>query len=131
VRKADTALAREQRQVSDQKMQTAVSMGATLLGALMGRKAVSMSTLGRATTAARGVSRSMREQEDVARAEAQQRDAQAALDAVQRELESEVAALAATPEPAIQTVEIKAKRGGIDVRLVALAWAPADQGKAG
>jgi hypothetical protein len=124
IRRLDAALAREQRQVSDQKVQTAVSMGATLLGALMGRKAMSMSTLGRATTAARGVSRSVREQEDVARAEAQQRDAQAGLAAVQRELEAEIAALASAPEPAIETVEIKPKRGGVEVRLVALAWTP-------
>jgi hypothetical protein len=124
VRRLDASLAREQRQVSDQKMQTTVSIGATLLGALMGRKAASMSTLGRATAAARGVSRSMREQEDVARAEAQQRDAQAELESVQRELEAEVAALAAAPEPAIEPVEIKAKRGGVEVRLVALAWIP-------
>jgi hypothetical protein len=122
VRRAEAAIAREQRQVSDSKMQTAVSMGATLLGALMGRKAMSMSTLGRATTTARGVSRSMREQEDVARAEAQQRDAQAALDALQRELEAEIAAIASAPEPALETVEIKPKRGGVQVRLVALAW---------
>ena len=117
---------REQRQVRDQKTQAAVSMGATLLGALMGRKAISMSTLGRATTAARSVSRSMREQEDVARAEAQERDAQAELDAVQRELEAEIATIASAPEPAIETVEIKPKRGSVEVRLVALAWMPAE-----
>ena len=45
---------KEQQQVQQQKLQTAVSFGATMLGALMGRKTVSLSTLGRATTAARG-----------------------------------------------------------------------------
>ena len=60
-RKAQEQVEREQQQVSQQKLQTAVSLGATMVGALMGRRAVSLSTLGRATTAARGVSRSMKE----------------------------------------------------------------------
>ena len=67
IRRAQDSVARDRQQVSQQKTQTAVSLGATLLGALMGRKAVSMSTLGRATTTARGVGRSMKEATDVAR----------------------------------------------------------------
>ena len=60
-RKAEEAVGKEQQQASQQKLQTAVSFGATMLGALMGRRAVSLSTLGRATTAARGVGRSAKE----------------------------------------------------------------------
>ena len=79
-RKAEAIVGREQQQVTQQKLQTAVSIGATMLGALMGRRSVSLSTLGRATTAARGVSRSMKESQDVANAqqrllEAQQEEA--------------------------------------------------------
>ena len=68
-RRAEQAVAREAEQAKDQKLQTAISFGATLLSSFMGRKRVSMSTLGRATTAARGVSRTMREADDVDRAE--------------------------------------------------------------
>jgi len=122
-RRAQESVAREQQQVSQQKLQTAVSFGATLLGAVMGRKAVSMSTLGRATTAARGVSRSMKEAEDVAQAEQRRRDAEAELKAIEAELEHEVQALQdAAPEAAIEVTEIKPKRTNVDVRLVALAW---------
>ena len=46
---------REQEQATESKMQAGVSVAATIFGAIMGRKAVSASTLGRATTAARGV----------------------------------------------------------------------------
>ena len=125
IRRAQETLAREEHQVSQQKMQTAVSFGATILGALMGRKAVSMSTLGRATTAARGVGRSMKETQDVAQAQERQREAEAELKEIQAELESEVQALqSAAPDAAIETTEIKPKRTGVDVRLVALAWKP-------
>ena len=59
-------MARESEQSSQQKLQAAVSIGATLVGALFGRKAISVGTLGRATTAARGMSRTMKEAGDVA-----------------------------------------------------------------
>src|SRR6185295_19289250 len=58
-RRAEQAVAREAEQAKDQKYQTAISFGATLLSSFMGRK--SGSVLGRATTAARGVSRTMRQ----------------------------------------------------------------------
>jgi hypothetical protein len=94
-----------------------------MLGALMGRKTVSVSTLGRATTAARGVGRSMKEAQDVARAQERLQEAEAELAAVEAELRDEIAALEHGPDAAaIDVIEIKPKRGGVDVRLVALAW---------
>ena len=122
VRRAEAALAREQQQASQQKVQTAVSMGATLLGALMGRNAISASTLGRATTAARGVSRTQKEQEDVRRAEDALRGATEDAAALQRELEEAVAAAAATADPPVETLEIRPKATGVEVRVVTLAW---------
>jgi hypothetical protein len=125
IRRARDSVAREQQQVSQQKTQTAVSLGATLLGALMGRKAVSLSTLGRATTTARGVGRSMKEAADVAQAQERQRAAEEELQAIDAELQREVEALRdAAPHVVIETTEVKAKRAGVDVRLVALAWKP-------
>ena len=68
IRRAEQAVERESAQATQQKLQTAVSMGATVLGALFGRKAFSTSTLGRATTAARGMGRTMKESQDIGRA---------------------------------------------------------------
>ena len=125
IRRAEDSVAREQQQVSQQKTQTVVSLGATLLGALMGRKAVSMSTLGRATTTARGVGRSMKEAADVAQAQERHRAAEEELQAIDAELQREVQALhESAPQVVVETTEVKAKRGGVDVRLVALAWKP-------
>jgi hypothetical protein len=125
IRRAQESVAREQQQVSQQKTQTAVSLGATLLGALMGRKAVSMSTLGRATTTARGVGRSMKEAADVAQAQERQRAAEEELQAIDAELQREVQALSdGASDAAIETAEVKPKRAGVEVRLVALVWKP-------
>ena len=118
---------RERQQVSQQKLQTAVSVGATLLGALLGRNALSASTLGRATTAARGMSRSAKEADDVLRADAQVAEVEAGLAELQAELQREVEAIAAnTDDLAIETMSIKPQRGGVAVRLIALAWLPSE-----
>ncbi len=104
-----------------------MSVGATIFGALLGRKMVSTSTLGRATTAARGVSRSMKETEDVAKAQERVTLAKQELAALQQQIEDEAAAVSGTTDVEIEAVEIKPKRGSVDVRLVALAWVPRNQ----
>jgi hypothetical protein len=127
-RKAEEIVGREQQQATQQKLQTAVSIGATMLGALMGRRAVSLSTLGRATTAARGVSRSMKESQDIASAQQRLLEAQQEEAALNAEIEQQVAALSgqSLADGPIETIEIKPKRGGIEVQIVALAWQPTE-----
>ena len=124
VRSSQDSVAREQQQAQQQKLQSAVSIGSTLLGALMGRKTISMSTLGRATTAARGVGRSMKESQDIAKAEERVQGAQGELAELEAELAREVAEIEAAASAAvpIETLDIKPKRGGVDVRLLALVW---------
>jgi hypothetical protein len=122
VQAAQDAVAREQQQSQQQKLQSAVSIGSTLLGALMGRKAISMSTLGRATTAARGVGRVVKESQDIASAEERVKEAQSAVADLDAELAAETAKLDAVTATPIETLDVKPKRGGVDVRLVTLAW---------
>jgi hypothetical protein len=125
-RRAEAAIGREQEQASAAKVQTAVSFGATILGALFGRKRVSTSTLGRATTAARGVGRSTKEAQDVQRA----RESLAAIDdqvaALDARIHGEIEAALASLHPSVEElrpVDVKPKRGGVTVEVAALAWA--------
>jgi hypothetical protein len=127
LRRAQQAAAREQEQVTQQGLQTAISIGATLLGALLGRKAVSATSLGRATTAARGAGRVLKERQDASRAgetvEAIARG-QAELEA---QLAAEIASLEAKTDPLterFETVALAPRKSHIAVKLVALAWAP-------
>ena len=124
VQAAQDAVAREQQQSQQQKLQSAVSIGSTLLGALMGRRAISMSTLGRATTAARGMGRVVKESQDIAGAEERVRQAQSELSGLEAELASEVAKLETVGTTPVETINVKPKRGSVDVRLVTLAWRP-------
>ncbi len=124
-RRAQQDVEKQTEQASSQKMQTMISMGATLMGALMGRKAISATTLGRATTAARGVGRAMQESGDITRA----REKLAALEEQRRALDddiaAETAAIEASGDPATEVFErmtVKAKRTNVTLKLVALVW---------
>jgi hypothetical protein len=125
LRRAQQAMERESQQASGQKLQTMISMGATLVGALMGRKAISTSTLGRATTAARSVGRTMKESDDIARAEQNVRAIEEQRQALEDELKLEMTTLEAAGDPATETFErisIKPKRTNVSVKLVGLVW---------
>ena len=126
LRRAEQTVSREQQQASDSKVQTAVSFGATLVGALLGRKAVSASTLGRATTAARGVSRTMKESSDVTRATETVESVRAAIARLEGQLAEDLAAVGSKFDqgPALDTVTLAPKRGQIQVQFVALGWKP-------
>jgi hypothetical protein len=124
LRRAEAAVEREQEQASHQKLQTAVSMGATLLGALFGRKTVSTGTLGRATTAARGMGRSMKETSDVKRAAEGVETVRKQIQALENQVAADAAAIAARYEaaPPLDHLALAPKRGHVAVEFVALGW---------
>jgi hypothetical protein len=126
-RRAEQAVAREAEQAQGQKVQTAISFGATLLSSFLGRKRTSLTTLGRATTAARGVSRSMKESQDVGRAEDNVAAVSQKIADLEAEFQAETAALENTSDPQTETLEkvsLKPTKANISVKLVTLAWAP-------
>jgi hypothetical protein len=117
----------QQEQASTSKWQAAISFGATVLGALMGRKKLSAGNIGRATTAARGVGRSMKESSDVARADENVQALQQQLADLNSQLESEINAANLRFDPSAETLArtpLRPKKTDIKVRMVALAWAP-------
>ena len=122
VGRAEDKVDREQSQYDQQKLQTGISMGATVLGAIFGSRG-----MGRATTAARGAGRIAREREDVSRAEEDLRDLQEALRALEIEAEEEVRALHAEMEaemPELEEVIVRPRKSDIQVTELRLAWKP-------
>jgi hypothetical protein len=127
IRKAAQAKERQEDQASQQKWKTGMSLGATVLGVLFGRKTLSKTNLTKVGTAVRGVGRSLQEGKDVAHAEENLEALQAEEKELNAALEAEVAALEARFDPtaeALETVAIKPKKADIEVRTVLLAWAP-------
>jgi len=120
--RAEDKVEREQSQYDQQKLQTGISMGATVLGAIFGSRG-----MGRATTAARGAGRVAREREEVHRAEENLEDLQEALRSLEIEVEEEVRALDAEMDqeaPELEEVIVRPKKSDIQVSDLRLAWKP-------
>ena len=124
-RRAIARVQKETEQAQGQKLQTAISLGATLMGALMGRKAITASTIGRATTAARGMGRAMKESGDIGTAQQEVQVIEQQQLELEDELKLEMATLEAVSDPATETFErltVKPKRTNVTVKLVSLLW---------
>jgi len=128
-RKRRAALAAEQQEAQRNQsiIQTAVSVGAGLLSAFMGRKAISVADMNRGATAARQAGRSWKEAQDVAQAtENVEQIAQQGAE-LEKQFEAELADRESKVDPATEqfnTVSVRLKKANIEVKLVALAWSP-------
>lgn len=126
IRKAQQAVDRESSQAKQQGLQTAISFGATLLGAFTGRKGLS-GALGKAATAARGVGRTMAASQDVGRAGETVEALKKQLVDLQAQFDAEVAAQASRIDPQseeLEMIQIKPKKTDILIQLLAFTWAP-------
>ena len=126
-RRATQAVEREAEQSKSQKFQTAISFGATVLSSFLGRKTVSLTTLGKATTAARGVSRSMKEDQDVGRAQETVAAVEELLADLDTQFKNDTAALEQATDlqsEALETLTLKPTKANIAIKHFSLAWAP-------
>ena len=127
VRRAEEKREREKAQLTQSRVQTAVNVGTTILGALFGRKAISATSIGRAGSAARSASRWGHESQDVARAEESIEILRQRLTDTQRQIEAEVAQLENALDAstiALRPAEVGARKSDIAVGEVALVWVP-------
>jgi len=129
IRRAEARVEAEKQQATTKKLETAISIGSTMLGALFGRRKLSTTTLGRAATSARSASRSMKEARDVELAEESVETLRRKHEELAAEVQTDLAEVAARYDPAgarIETVSVKPRKADVQVRRVVLAWLPAE-----
>jgi hypothetical protein len=127
IRKSEQAVEREKEQAKQQKMQTAISFGATILSSFLGKKAISASSLSRATTTAKGVTRSLQQQGDVDRSKETVEAYKARLQELEEEFRAEMDKLDAQMDPSALQIEplvIRPTKTNILVKTVGLVWIP-------
>ncbi len=118
---------RERGQLQQQRATAAVSLGASLLGAVFGRKVLSAGNIGRAASAARAAGRVDREAADVAGAVDNLRELQERGAALEAECLAELEALAGQYDPAaisVETIAVAPRKSDIGIGLLAIAWVP-------
>ena len=127
IMRAEQKVAKEKNDYHSQTMSTAVSVGATILGAFFGRKALSATTLNKAGTVIRKGMRTTKERGDIHDAEESLDVLKERLADLEQELNQEIARIEEQTDPMQQTLEVVAmrpKKGDITVRLTALLWLP-------
>jgi hypothetical protein len=127
IRRAEQRVEREQSQRNQHAMQTAISFGKSLLGAVFGRKLSSRSNIGNASSTMRTAGRTAQEQGDVARAEQDVAALRRKLEDLETEFQSEVASLeiaGASDRLELTEYPIRPRKADIAVTKVALVWTP-------
>ena len=125
--RAEQRVEKEKAQAQQHTMQTAISFGSSLLGALFGRKLASSANVTRAATSMRSASRAARERADIEHAEEtldtlrqRFRDLEAEL---QEEL-NEIEELASPETLKLSEVQIKPTKSDFAVEQTVLVWTP-------
>jgi hypothetical protein len=129
-RRAEAAVARESAQATQQKLQTGVSVLSTIAGVVFGKKAIGVGSLGKATTAARGVGRSMKEAQDIDRANETLASVDERIRALDEEIREETERITGQFDSAegVERLSLAPKRGQVSVQLVGLGWLPESRG---
>ena len=123
--RAEQKVEKEKAQLSQQKLNTALSVGASILGAFFGRKVASAANVGRVATAARSAGRISRESQDVDQAAGSLETIKQRMTDLQAELEQEIAKLQGELDPAaieLDNIEVKPRKTDTVVSEVALLW---------
>jgi len=121
---ARNRLDREKSQYDSQRLESAVRVGSTVLGALLGRRSVTGS---RAASAARQVGRASTQRDDVQRAERSIEELGDQLARIEAELGAKLERVRsewAVDALEIEEVTLAPRKSEIGVELVALAWVP-------
>ncbi len=127
IRRAQEKVSREKAQAGQQKMQTVLSVGATILGAFLGRRVVSATSINRAASSMRSASKIGKEQADVERAGESVAVLQERMQALEKQLAGETEALQGQFEPGavgIEKVQIRPRKSDIMIGQVGLCWTP-------
>jgi len=127
IRRAEAAVEREKEQSQQSKLQSTISIGATVLGAFLGRKVASTTNVRSAGTAMRSLSRSRKEAGDVDRAKENLEAYRQELEDMEEEFRGESSQVEERIDPRseeLESVEVRPKKTNITVRLLSLAWLP-------
>jgi hypothetical protein len=126
-RRAEQAVTREKEQATGSKIDAAVSVATTVLGALLGRKTISATSVSRASTAMRKAGYAQRQSGDVQRAAETLEKRQAEISDLDSQLEAEIAALdtgfdAQTEK--LEEISVRPKAVDINIGFCGIGWLP-------
>ncbi len=127
VRRAEEKVQREKAQAGQQTLSTILGAGATMLGALLGRRALSASTLSRAASTMKSAGKIRKESADVERADESLDVSRQRLADLEKDFEMELESLAVQFEPGaiqVEQITIRPRKTDITIGAIGLCWMP-------
>lgn len=134
LRRSEQKIESERSQKNRRRLSAAVSIGGSILGALLGRKLTSSTNISRAGTAIRSASDLAGESEDIRHAEEQYAAILQKRDDLTAEVEAEVQKIQDQFDPdlmQIEQLEITPRKADLTVSRVVLVWLPYSQTRTG
>jgi len=125
--RATQAIDVQQQQSTKKKLDTAISFGTAILGAVLGRKKISSSTATKMGTAIKTAGSASKEAADVERAKQTAEKIKADMAALNKQLQQELADLNTTfdaQSEELTEIVVRAKSTDIHVAVTGLAWLP-------
>ena len=126
-RRAEQAIAREQEQATGSKIDTALSVGTAVLGALFGRKAISVSSAGRVSSAMRKAGNMQRQSGDVERATESAEKLQSELVALEAQVQAEIVGIETgfdAQTDVLEEISVRPKAADVTVQFCGIGWLP-------
>jgi hypothetical protein len=125
--RAQQAIAVQKEQSTKRKLDTAISFGTAILGAVLGRKKLSSSTANKMGSAIKTAGSARKEAADVERAQQTAEKVRADIAALNKRLEQEIADLDTSFDAqaeALDEIVVRAKSTDIHVAITGLVWLP-------
>ena len=132
--RAEQAIAVQEEQSTKKKLDTAISFGTAILGAVLGRKKLSTSTATKMGSAVRTAGGARKEAADVDRARQTAQKVRADMAALNKQLEKEIADLDTSFDAQaeeLNEIVVRAKSTDINVAITGLVWLPYTKGEKG
>ena len=129
LRRAQERVEREKAQASQQKMTAAINMGATILGALLGggRRLASATNVSRTASTLKSAGKIGKESQDIDRANESVEVIQQRVQALNEQVEQEVATVSATLDPEsveVLSASVRPRKSDISIGSVGVVWLP-------
>ena len=127
LRRAEQAIAREEEQAKSKTVTTVISFGTAILGAFLGRKAISATSASRMGTAMKSAGQMQKEKMDVTRARESAEAIREQLNQLELQLQGDIQKLEETYDPAseeLKEIKVNPKTTDMSLRVFGLAWMP-------
>ncbi len=127
IRKSEQKLQDEKAQYNQEKINTVISIGTTLLGAFLGRKTFSSTNANRAGSAISKASRTYKEKMDVNQVQDDIKSINIQIEGLNNQLNNDIQRISANYDPdkiKLEEIVVRPTKSGINVKSISLAWFP-------